>query len=341
MQGARTVLQPGSWLVALLALASVAVLTGGRITEQTRRVGLLKAVGGTPELIGAVLLAENLILALLAAAIGLTAGRLTAPLLTNPGSSLIGTPGAPSLTVADAGLAVVVAVLVALAATLVPTIRAAHTSTVSALNNAARPPRRSAWLIAISARLPVPLLLGVRLMARRPRRALLSAASIMVTVTAIVAVLAFHAAVGARNFGGGTGLNNPVAARVSQVMLVLTVTLVTLAVLNAIFTAWTTVLDVRRASALSRALGVTPEQLTAGLSAAQLVPALPGALLGVPLGIELFKAANGAGLTEVPPILWLVATVLGALVAVALLTSIPAWIDARRPVGEVLQSETA
>ena len=35
----------GSWLLALLAVASVAVLVGGRMAEQTRRVGLLKAVG--------------------------------------------------------------------------------------------------------------------------------------------------------------------------------------------------------------------------------------------------------------------------------------------------------
>jgi putative ABC transport system permease protein len=161
----------------------------------------------------------------------------------------------------------------------------------------------------------------------------------MVTVTAIVSVLAFHASVGAKAFGAGTGLDNPVTARVSQVILVLTVILGTLAVLNAIFTAWTTVLDVRRASALSRALGVTPQQLTAGLSAAQVLPALPGALLGIPLGIGLFKFANGGGLTVVPPISWLVATVLGTLVAVALLTSIPSLIDARRPAGEILQSE--
>lgn len=339
VQGAQQVLQPGSWLIALLALASVAVLAGGRLTEQTRRVGLIKAIGGTPALIGVILLAENLLLALLAAVIGLIAGRFTAPLLTNPGSALIGTPGAPLLTGSDVGLVIVVAFLVALAATLVPTIRAARTSTVSALNNAARAPRRSAWLIAISAWLPVSLLLGLRLTARRPRRALLSAASIMVTVTAIVAVLAFHASVGAEAYGAGTGLDNPVTARVSQVMLVLTVILGTLAVLNTIFTAWTTVLDVRRASALSRALGVTPEQLTVGLSAAQVLPALPGALLGIPLGIGLFKVANGGGLTEIPPISWLVATVLGTLLAVALLTSIPARIDARRPAGEILQSE--
>ena len=167
---------------ALLAVASVAVLVGGRMAEQTRRVGLLKAVGGTPGLVAAALLAENLVLALLAAAAGLAAGWLAAPLLTNPGAALVGTPGAPSLTAprrAGGG----VALAVALAATLVPAIRAARTSTVSALADAARPPRRRARLIAISARLPVPLLLGLRLVARRPRRALLSAASIAVTVT--------------------------------------------------------------------------------------------------------------------------------------------------------------
>ena len=45
---AQLVLFTGSWLLVLLALASVAVLVGGRMAEQTRRVGLLKAVGATP-----------------------------------------------------------------------------------------------------------------------------------------------------------------------------------------------------------------------------------------------------------------------------------------------------
>lgn len=42
-----------------------------------------------------VLLAENLVLALFAAGAGLAAGSLAAPLITNPGAALIGTPGAP------------------------------------------------------------------------------------------------------------------------------------------------------------------------------------------------------------------------------------------------------
>jgi putative ABC transport system permease protein len=65
-----------SSLLALLALASIAVVVGGRMAEQTRRVGLLKAVGATPRLVAAVLLAENLLLGLAAGAVGIAAGKL-------------------------------------------------------------------------------------------------------------------------------------------------------------------------------------------------------------------------------------------------------------------------
>jgi putative ABC transport system permease protein len=337
----QQVLSVGAWLTGLLAVASVAVLAGGRMAEQTRRVGLLKAVGGTPGLVAAVLLAENLLVALAAAAAGLLAGWLAAPLITNPGAGLVGTPGVPSLTLSTAGLVVGVALAVALAAMLVPAIRAARTSTVSALADAARRPRRRAALIAISARLPVPLLLGLRLVARRPRRALLTVASIAVTSTGIVAVLAFRATAGEEKFGGSSGLGNPVVDRDTQMLLVLTVVLVTLAVLNAVFTAWATVLDSRQASALTRALGATPRQVTAGVAAAQVLPALPGALLGIPLGVGLFAAANHGNVVTVPPAWWLAAAVLGTLVVVAALTVIPARIGARRPAAAVLAAESA
>jgi putative ABC transport system permease protein len=76
VQDEQQVLSPGAWLAALLAIASVAVLAGGRMTERTRRVGLLKAVGASPGLVTATLMAENLVLALAAAAVGLVAGWL-------------------------------------------------------------------------------------------------------------------------------------------------------------------------------------------------------------------------------------------------------------------------
>src|SRR5215469_10515989 len=336
----QTVLSAGGWLAGVLAVASVAVLAGGRMAEQTRRVGLLKAVGGTPSLVAAVLLAENVLVALAAAAAGLLAGWLAAPLITSPGAGLVGSPGAPSLTPPTAGLVIGVALAVALAATLVPALRAARTSTVSALADGARRPRRRATLIKLSRRLPVPLLLGLRLIARRPRRAALAAASIAVTVTGLVAVIAFHTMAGEKRFSSG-GLSNPVAIRDEQMLLVLTVALVALAVLNAVFTAWAAALDAQRSSALARALGATPQQVSGGLAAAQMLPALAGALLGIPLGIGLFTAANSSGQAVVPSVSWLVTVVLATLVAVALLTSVPARIAARRPSADVLAAEAA
>ena len=341
VQDEQAVLIPGAVLLGLLAIATVSVLVGSRLAEHTRRVGLLKAAGATPGLIAATFLAENLVLALIAAAAGLAAGLLAAPLLTRPGAALVGAPGAPSLTPLMAVGVAAVALAVALASTLVPAIRAARTSTVSALADAARTPKRRGALISLSRRLPVPVLFGLRLAARRPRRALLSAASIAVTVCGLVAVLAFHATVNQELPGGSSGrLANPVVARDEQMLLVITVVLVVLAALNAIFTAWATVLDARHASALVRALGASPGQVSAGLVAAQMLSALPGAIVGVPLGIILFTAVAGNG-TAAPAAPWLAATALGTLLVVAGVTTIPARIGARQPPVEILQAETA
>ena len=101
-------------------------------------------------------------------------------------------------------------------------------------------------------------------------------------------------------------------------------------------------LDARQTSALARALGATPQQVTAGLSAAQVLPALVGALLGIPGGIGLVSAVSRDGKTvTLPPLWWLVATVLGTAAAVAAITVVPAWLGTGRPPGEVLQSELA
>ncbi len=341
VQDEQQVLMPGAWLAGLLAVASVAVLAGGRMAEYSRRVGLLKAVGSTPGTVAMVLLAENLLVALLAAGIGLLVGWLAAPLITSPGAGLVGTPGAPSFTPASAAEVLAVAIGVALAATLVPAIRGARTSTLSALANAARPPRRHRLLIALSRRMPVPLLLGVRLVGRRPRRAILGAASIAVTMTGIVAVLTFRATADPRLGGSSAALPDPVVTRDEQMLLVITVVLLGLAVLNAIITAWATVLDAATSSALARALGATKRQLTGAVAVAQLLPAVPGAIVGVPLGIALFVAASGAGAqgTTIPSVGWLIPAVLATLVAVTGLTAIPAWAGSRRSVTDVLAQD--
>jgi ABC-type lipoprotein release transport system permease subunit len=342
---AQILLLIGAWLLGLLAVASLSVLVGGRMADQTRRVGLLKAVGGTPSLVAAVLLAEYVLVAIVAAAAGLAVGTLTAPLLTESGAGLIGSAGTPSMTMSTVGLVTAVALGVAVVATVVPAVRAARSSTVNALADSARPPRRTGWLIAISARLPVPLLLALRVAARRPRRVVLGVVSIAITVSGIFVALVIDAFLTTQP--PASGYADAQVELLRQVLLVVMVILVSLAAVNAIFITWATVLDNRHSSALARALGATPRQVSSALAAAQVLPALVGAILGVfPGGFALFAAINaitgGDSDRATLPSLWqLLAVVAGTVIVVAALTAVPARLGGRRPVTETLQAELA
>jgi ABC-type lipoprotein release transport system permease subunit len=137
------------------------------------------------------------------------------------------------------------------------------------------------------------------------------------------------------------GLINPVHAGVNQVLLVITVVLTVLAAVNAIFVARATVADSRRPLAVARALGATQEQVSAGVSASQLLAALPGAILGIPAGIGLVAAVSRNGPVAILSAWELIAVLLGTLLVVSALTAVPARIGARRPVAEILQSEAA
>ena len=329
----------GSWLLGLLAIASVAVVVGGRMAEQERRAGLLKAVGATPAFVAAVILLEHLVLALGAAAAGLLIGWLAAPLLTDPGAGLLGSAGAPSITLSNILLVVAVALGVATLATLVPALRAARLSTMHALADAARAPRRSPQLISLSTRLPIPLLLGLRLAARRPRRATLAAFSIAVTVTTLTAVVTVHSHQELMTIAGFSSIDNPRTDRINHSLLLVSITLLVLAAINALFITWSTAIDAQQPLTVARALGATPRQITLGLSAAQIIPALPATIIGIPAGIALVAAlSHGDPITV--PVAWLVAVFLGTLLAVAALSSIPATLNAHRPVAEILKADS-
>ncbi|HEY2302655.1 MAG TPA: ABC transporter permease, partial [Acidimicrobiales bacterium] len=220
-------------------------------------------------------------------------------------------------------------------ATVVPGIQATRTTTITALNDAPRPPQRHKLLIAASTRLPVPLLLGVRLAARRPRRAALSALSVSVSVAGIVAVLIERS-----RLGGTSGLANPQHQRITQVLWVITIMLIVLAAINAVLITWATVLDGRHASALARALGATPQKVSEALTASQLLSVLPGSILGVPLGIALVqtvgKSSDAYKHASIPMV---ILVLLGTWLIMSVLTAIPARIGARLSTAQILQAE--
>jgi putative ABC transport system permease protein len=167
----------------------------------------------------------------------------------------------------------------------------------------------------------------------------LATASILITVIGIVAVLAANAQL--HQDAGLVGGSDPTADRARQVLLLITAMLVALAAVNAIFVTWATALDARHSSALARALGATPQQVSAGLSAAQVLPAFAGATLGIPGGLALFAALGGGDDGSSTPLWQLLAVVPVTVLLVAGLATIPARLGGRRPVAEILQSERA
>ncbi len=328
-RNAQRALVTGATLLTVLALASLAVLVGGRMADQNRRVGLLKAVGGTPSLVAWILLTEYFVVALLAAIAGLAIGRFCAPLLTDQVAGLIGATAAPTVTASAVAIVLGVALGVAAVSTSVPAVVAARASTLHALAAEVRPPHRSRWMVRASARLPLPWLLGVRIAARRPRRSLLGAASIAVTVSGIVAAVAAHADLESQSSAEDE--------RLSQVLLVITIMLLALSAVNTVFVTWATVADSRQAAALTRALGASPSQVAAGLAIAQVLPTVIGAVVGVPAGLALFAAVDSD--PGRAPLSWqMIAVAVGIVVVVAALTAGPARVAARRPAAEVLQA---
>lgn len=128
---------------------------------------------------------------------------------------------------------------------------------------------------------------------------------------------------------------------VTQAMTTISVMLVILACVNAAVISWTTALDARRAAALTRAMGATRQQLTAGLCAAQTLPALAGALLGIPGGIALYDlATSNTGPTRLPPALSLAALILGTLLVLGVLSAVASRLNIRQPIAEQLRAET-
>jgi ABC-type lipoprotein release transport system permease subunit len=332
----RAIVAFGSTLLIVLALATLVVLVGGRMSDEVGRVGTLKAAGATPGFVARVLLASYLAVGLVAALAGLVAGRLLAPRLVTRSAGLLGRLGGTTVSVTDG--AVVVGTILALVAvaSVLPAWRAARTSTVRALADTGRSPRRSRLLVVLSARLPTPGLLGLRLAGRRPRRALLTTLSIAVAVTGSVVALYAQASLRAEQ-GSAGGPADPVAAQLHTVMLAVTVLLAVMAAVNLVFVTRTTATDARRTLAVTRSLGATPTETAVGLGISQVIPAAVGLALGTVAGRVVFGSLSVSH-TVAPPPAQLAGLAVLTLVIVVVLTGIPARIEAQRPIAATLRS---
>ncbi|MGW0461393.1 FtsX-like permease family protein [Streptomyces tendae] len=329
LRSARPALVIGGGLLAAAALVTLASLAAVRAPRDHRRAALFKAVGATPRTVAALLLAQYLLLAVVAAAAGVTVGCLTAPALADPSAGLLNTAGPPTTDIVVA--VTLLTVLVALTGTLGPVVRTVRSSTVDTLADPAHLIVHRPRLTAMTVHLPTALLIGVRLIARRPGRAVLSAVGTAATTVMVTAALTFRVSLEAEAAQGTSTFEDIRDAVTGQVMLGVTVALVALSVLNTVLVSWSTAVQARRALAVTRTLGATPGQVVAALCTAQLLPAVGGIAVGIPTGVGLFALFSAVVVT--PPAGWLAVAAPAVLLAVAALAALPAWLHTRGPAG--------
>jgi putative ABC transport system permease protein len=336
-------------LIAILTVATAAVLIAGRMATQVRQVGTLKAVGVTPRQIVLVLLVEHLAIAAGATVLGLGIGRLLAPRVAETSVTVLGTPEPPPLTWGRVAIVAAVAFTVVLLGTIRPALRGIRQSTLRSLVAGPRPPRRPGRLgrLAASLGLPLPGVLGLRSGWRRPGRLLVNAAGLLLGVAMIVVALTLRDSLDLLSLRpaepGHAASDAAVAVLYDQIRAVIFATaglLLALATINAIIVATFAARDAARNHAVLRAVGATPRQTVIALVVSQLGACAVAVVVGIPLGLGLWSLMEGGDLPEVgvsTSSLLLVAVAVP--VAFAAIVSVPARLLARQPVAPLLTYE--
>jgi putative ABC transport system permease protein len=335
-------------LIAILTIATAAVLVAGRMSARIRQVGTLKAVGVTPRQIVLALLVEYGAVALVATSIGIGIGLLLAPAIADTSVTILGTPQ-PRLTWTQVAIVGAVALLVVLIGTVRPAFRGIRRSTVSSLASGARPPRRpgrlSRW--ASQAGLPIPAVLGLRSSWRRPGRLITNAAGLTFGVAMIVVALALRDSLDLLNTQtaevGHAASDAAVGVLYDQIRTIVLGTallLVALGSINAFIVASFAARDGARSHASIRAVGGTPRQTVISLIVSQLGACALAVVLGIPLGLGLWSLMEGGDLPDTGVSLTALLLV-AALVpmAFAAVVSIPATRLASRAVAPLLTYE--
>jgi predicted lysophospholipase L1 biosynthesis ABC-type transport system permease subunit len=329
-------------VLLVVVFAVVAILVGARASAQYREIGLLKAVGLTPRQVTAVFVLETAALGLISLVIGFALGALLAPRLAAPSAeTMLGSPttAASPWHLLLAGIPVL---LVLVAGARSSTRRSTRFTVLHAIQSGAPSPApRSRWANAIArAPLPLPLALGFKDLLARRRRALRLGGAIAVTGAAIVFALSMKASLDAQPAGEISDVTDELPVLVytlDAVLLVITTTsLVALALLS--------VRERIRDYGVLKTVGLTPGQIASSLVGAHAVLALIAALLSIPIGIALFRAAfgiaGGDGDDLVIASWWSLTLVpIGTLLVVAGATSLPARLATRIPTADALRYE--
>lgn len=306
LRGIRVVLSMFGAMLLLAGGAVLATLIGGRVLAQQRELGVLKAAGLTPGQVARVVLFEQAGLCLVGTALGIALGTLAAPLVVTQSASLLNASETPPLTAGAALVVAGVTLAVVVLFTYVPALRAGRRSTAALLVDAppGRPHGSRLGRLAERVGAGVPATIGARGAFVRPGRSAATTLALAVTVAACVATIGMEASLRVATdpppapplvAGSETPLWDPVdddageGDQLRPVVYGLDALLLFVALVNLVATVLLTVRERVRDFGLLKAVGLTPRDLTTSFVTSQACLGALGALVGIPLGLALFR----------------------------------------------------
>ena len=177
-------------LFAILAtILVIATSISSTVLSQFRQIGILKAVGFTRRQILWLYLGQHVILGLVGCALGLTVGRLLAPLPLKSVAASLSTPFEPTFPLPFVALIFVLILGIIIAATYSAARRGASANTIQAITTGAEPPRQKSlfgveWITRLRAGMP--LMLGFNDVTAKPFRSVMTGLNLTLGVIGIV-----------------------------------------------------------------------------------------------------------------------------------------------------------
>lgn len=303
----RIVLGVFSLLLLAATGAVVATLTGGRVLSELRRLATMRSLGFSPAQVTLLVAAEQAIVAAVGASAGIVAATIAEPAVAAQSEALLSTT-APSVRPLD-GLAVVLASAAIAAATAFLTAAPTARRAVAAMRAAGHPRRPLAGRLLLGTPLPPAASLGVGSTFSRRGRAISLVVSLALTVATFVAVLAMESTLRAPAPAApgrlppivpGTEAFAPAGddTELRRLVYSLGAALLVVTLANLVATLLLTIAERRRSLAILRVAGLTPRQVSGGISLGYATVGFFSAVLGLPLGLLLFRgsyeAANGS-----------------------------------------------
>lgn len=351
-------------LMLITSVMLVVTLLGSRLVSEARELTLLQVAGVTPRRLVLLVALEHALLAVVGVVAGALVARVVAPRITDSAASVVGSVS-PTVAAADVVLVGAIAVACTTVVSAIGGLRAGPRSlSVVARGGSGRVHRSRIAAIALHASSRTTLVLGLKDIATRRGRAIVTVLTVALAVAMAVAIVGLGTIeldltdptiepVDASALPADpadiprlpvwpSAVSGDIIDRLMDLITSLQVLLGGVAIATLLAAASMTLRERLRELGTLHAIGCTTPQLVGASALSHGVLGVVGTIIGVPLGLALnlvLNESSGGGVEGAPPPSSIGLVAIAAVTIAAAAAALPALLLQRHPTSEALAAD--